>query len=150
MPDFMAEAFKEAEKAFLENEVPIGSVVVLDGRIIGRGRNQVEALKDPTAHAELLAITAAANESNDQRLSEAVLYTTLEPCPMCMGAILLSRIKEVVFAARDPRFGAAGSYVSLHNKSPFGPPPGITSGIMEKESGELLKRFFGRLRQKEH
>jgi len=110
---FMFAALQEAEKALEENEVPIGAVVVKDNRIIGRGYNQVERLKDATAHAEMIALTAAANHISNWRLSECSIYVTLEPCIMCTGALLASRIKELYFSIFDSKSGACGSIYNL-------------------------------------
>ncbi|MCH7681867.1 nucleoside deaminase, partial [candidate division KSB1 bacterium] len=106
---WMEQAYQEAEKALEKDEVPIGAVVVSDGMVVGRGYNMVETLQDPTAHAEVIAITAAANCRNSWRLEDATLYVTKEPCPMCAGAIYLSRIQQVVFGVSDSRMGACGS-----------------------------------------
>ncbi|MEO0083176.1 MAG: tRNA adenosine(34) deaminase TadA, partial [candidate division WOR-3 bacterium] len=106
---WMHEALLEAQKAFDQNEVPIGAVVVKENRIIGRGYNQTESLNDPTAHAEIIAISAAANYLHSWRLTNATVYVTLEPCLMCTGALILARIKRLVFGAYDKKFGACGS-----------------------------------------
>ena len=106
---FMREALREARKAFASGEVPVGAVVVYEGTIIARGHNQTEMLKDPTAHAEMIAITAAANRLGNWRLNGARLYVTLEPCVMCSGAAVLARLAEIVYATEDPKFGGSVS-----------------------------------------
>lgn len=140
---WMREALIEAELAKEEKEVPVGAVVVQAGKIIGRGRNRVETLKDPTAHAEIIAITSACNTLGDWRLNESTLYVTLEPCPMCAGAILVSRIKRCVFGAKDMSLGSLGSVYSIKS-----PEINITSGILESECKALLKNFFKIVRRK--
>ncbi|MDR2592939.1 MAG: nucleoside deaminase [Chitinispirillales bacterium] len=144
---FMSAACREAEAAFDEGEVPVGAVVELGGRIIGRGHNRVEALGDATAHAEIIALTAASNHVGDWRLNGCALYVTLEPCLMCLGAILQSRVSTVVYGARDSRLGGIDSFnykdEALRSYRNF---PAIVSGIMEDESRELLKAFFKKLR----
>jgi len=141
---FMAAAYREAEAAFDEGEVPVGAVV---GRIIGRGHNRVEALGDATAHAEIIAMTAASNHVGDWRLNGCNLYVTLEPCIMCLGAILQSRLSVVVYGAKDSRLGGIDSFnyrdEALQSYRNF---PEVVSGVMEEESRELLKAFFKRLR----
>ncbi|MBN2000883.1 nucleoside deaminase [candidate division KSB1 bacterium] len=143
---WMKAALEQAEKAFDKNEVPVGAVVVQEGRITGKGYNLVETLQDPTAHAELLAITAAANFSASWRLDDSILYTTLEPCPMCTGAILLARIPTIVYAAADPRYGACGSAVQLARHENFDINVEVISGILEKQSSVLIKSFFQKIR----
>lgn len=144
---FMREALKEAYKAYTEEEVPIGAVIVFQGRIIARGHNQVEMLKDATAHAEILSITAAESALENWRLSGCTLYSTLEPCSMCAGALLLSRVERLVWAAPDIRQGANGSWVNLFDK----PHPihtlKITSGILAGWSERLMKQFFQKRRE---
>lgn len=144
---WMQFAIKEAEKALAKGEVPIGAVVVLDNRIIGRGHNLVETLQDATAHAEMLAITAAAGTAATWRLEGATLYVTLEPCPMCSGALLLSRLSGLVYGAEDARFGACGSVSNVINTNPFGPPVEVVAGIKRNECQALLQEFFKKLRQ---
>ena len=119
---YMQEALKEAQKAFAEEEVPVGAVIVHQGQIIARGHNQVERLKDPTAHAEMIAITSAANYLGTKWLNEASLYVTIEPCSMCAGALVLARIKDLCYGAPDPKTGACGSVVNIvnHKKSKYG------------------------------
>jgi tRNA(adenine34) deaminase len=143
---FMYAALQEAEKAFEEDEVPVGAVIVHKKKIIGRGYNQVEKLKDATAHAEMIAITAAENHLNDWRLNECQIYVTLEPCIMCTGALLASRIKELFFAASDLKFGACGSLHNLAEESKTNHKIKVYSGILAKESEDLLKSFFEKKR----
>lgn len=145
---WMQEALREAEKALKKKEVPVGAVVVYDNKIIGRGYNQIESLKDATAHAEILAITAASNYLESWRLNEATLYVTLEPCPMCAGAIILSRIKRVVYGTQDIRFGACGSYIDLFKANPFDKKIQIVDKVLEDKCLSILKEFFKNARQK--
>ena len=143
---FMKAAFREAEKALEIKEVPVGAVIVHEGRIIAKAHNQRELLRDPTAHAEMIAITQAASELDSWRLENTTLYVTLEPCAMCAGAIVLARIPEVVFGAFDPKAGAAGSLMNILQDSRLNHRVNVTAGIMENECGGILKEFFGRLR----
>ena len=143
---FMFAALHEAESALLENEVPVGAVVVHENKIIGRGYNQVERLKDATAHAEMIALTAAANNLSNWRLNECDIYVTLEPCIMCTGAILASRIKNIFFAAFDPKFGACGSIYNLAEEGKYNHKINIYSGIYSDESMNLLRSFFTKKR----
>jgi tRNA(adenine34) deaminase len=143
---FMYAALQEAEKAFNEDEVPVGAVVVHKNKIIGRGYNQIEKLKDATAHAEMIAITSAANHLADWRLSECIIYVTLEPCIMCTGALLASRIKELFYGASDLKFGACGSIYNLAEESKTNHKIKVYSGILAKESEDLLKLFFDKKR----
>ncbi len=145
---YMLEALKEAEKAFSDDEVPVGAVIVHKGRIIARGHNQVERLKDPTAHAEMLALTSAANYLNAKWLNGASLYVTIEPCSMCAGAMVLSRIKNLYFGAKDPKTGACGSVVNIVNHKKLNHRIKIKRGMLGKECASLLKDFFKKKRQK--
>jgi tRNA(adenine34) deaminase len=145
---YMYAALQEAESAFDANEVPVGAVIIYKNRIIGRGFNQVERLKDPTAHAEMIAITAASSYLNDWRLSECEIYVTLEPCVMCTGALLHSRIKNLYFSTYDPKFGACGSVYNIAEEGKYNHKLNIYAGIYENESRDLLKRFFGNIRLK--
>jgi tRNA(adenine34) deaminase len=138
----MYAALQEAEHAFEDDEVPVGAVVVHKNKIIGRGYNQVEKLKDATAHAEMIAITAASNHIKSWRLNECAIYVTLEPCIMCTGALLSSRINELYFATSDIKFGACGSIHNLAEKSKTNHTIKVFSGILSKESEDLLKSFF--------
>lgn len=139
---FMQEALKLARQALEADEVPVGAVVVKDGRIIGKGYNQRQTLKDPTAHAEMLAITAAAEALGDWRLEGTSLYVTLEPCIMCAGAILLSRIERLVYAADDPKGGAVKSLYSLLSDKRLNHTVEVKSGILQDEAAALLRGFF--------
>jgi len=138
----MSEALKEAQKALEENEVPVGAVIVHKGKIIARGHNQVERLKDPTAHAEMLALTSATNFLGAKWLNEASLYVTIEPCSMCAGALVLARIKNLYFGAKDPKTGACGSVVNIANHKKLNHRVKVKKGILEKECSSLLKEFF--------
>ena len=145
---FMYAALQEAEKALDKDEIPIGAVVVYNDKIIGRGHNQVELLKDTTAHAEMLAITAASNHLQTKFLNECDLYITVEPCIMCSGAILLARLRNVYFGAYEPKFGAAGSLLNLLEKNKYNHSVNIFSGIYSEESSSLLKHYFKNSRDK--
>jgi tRNA(adenine34) deaminase len=139
---FMAEALRQAGKAYAAEEVPIGAVIVREGRIIARAFNQVELLKDATAHAEMLAITQAEEAVGDWRLSDCTLYVTKEPCPMCAGAIVHVRLARVVYGASDPKAGAAGSAMNLLQFPSLNHRCAITSGVREVECRDLLRSFF--------
>ena len=138
----MGQALQQAHKAFDNNEVPIGAIIVKDHQVVGRGYNQREMLKDPTAHAEILAITAAANTLEDWRLSDCVLYVTKEPCPMCAGAIVMSRLKMVVFGCYDEDKGCCGSLYQLCGDPRLGQKIAVKGGILENESLKLIQDFF--------
>lgn len=144
---FMFAALQEAEKALEINEVPVGTVVVHQNKIIGRGYNQIEMLNDSTAHAEMLAITAASNYLHSKFLDECDIYITAEPCLMCSGAILLSRIKNLYFAAFEPKFGACGSLFNVVDTNKYNHKPNVFSGIYSEESKRLLEKFFRSKRQ---
>lgn len=143
---FMSHAIKEAQKAYDFGEVPVGAILVLDNKIIGKGYNQVEQLKDPTAHAEMIAISAGANHLDSKRLVNCTLYVTLEPCPMCAGAIIHSRIGQLVFGAFDEKWGCCSTIYNLLEDKRFNHQVKLISGIKEKESEALLKSFFNNLR----
>lgn len=143
---FMREALLEAKKAYALEEVPIGAVVVKDGQVIGRGFNSRERDYDPTAHAEIIAIKAASQLLGGWRLSGCDLYVTIEPCPMCAGAILNARIKRVFFGAKDPKAGSAGSLLNILTDQRFNHQAEVYSGLMEDVCAELMKSFFRRLR----
>ena len=145
---YMSEALKEARKAFQEDEVPVGAVVVYKGKIIARGHNQVERLKDPTAHAEMLTLTSATNYLNTKWLNGASVYVTIESCSMCVGALVLARIKNLYFGAKDPKAGACGSVVNIVNHKKLNHRIKTKGGILEKECGSLLKEFFKKKRIK--
>jgi len=144
----MALALKEAEKACSRDEVPVGAVVMHEGKVIGRGFNQVETLQDPTAHAEMIALSAAASTLRSWRLDGCSLYVTLEPCAMCAGAIVLARIPLLIFAAPDPKAGACGSLRNLLQDHRLNHRVDIVTGIMESQSTMMLKSFFRELRMK--
>jgi tRNA(adenine34) deaminase len=144
---WMEQAFLEAEKAYQKKEVPVGAVVVYENRIIGRGHNLIETLQDPTAHAEILAITAAANYLSSWRLDDTSLYVTLEPCSMCAGAILNARIREVVFGASDSKFGACGSVVNILQNERINSDVSMIPGILQIKCESILKDFFIKVRQ---
>ncbi len=141
-------ALKEAELAFKRNEVPVGAVIVQDGKVIGRGSNQIELLQDPTAHAEIIAITAAALHLGNRRLEKCTMYVTLEPCPMCAGAIVLARIPLLLFGAYDPKAGACTSLYTITNDSRLNHRVHSIGGVLEEKCGELLKEFFVKTRNK--
>jgi tRNA(adenine34) deaminase len=145
---FMGEALRQAAKAYAAGEVPIGAVVVREGRIIGRAWNQVELLKDATAHAEMLALTQAESAVGDWRLTDCTLYVTKEPCPMCAGAIVHVRLARVVFGASDPKAGAAGGVMNLLQFPTLNHRCEITAGVREEECRSLLQSFFAEQRAK--
>ncbi len=144
---YMAEALKEARRAAEENEVPVGCVIVYKGRIIARAHNQVERLKDPTAHAEMLALTSAANYLGTKWLNGASIYVTIEPCSMCTGALVLGRVRNIFFGAADPKTGACGSVVNIANHKRLNHKIRVKSGILGQECGSLLKEFFKKKRK---
>jgi tRNA(adenine34) deaminase len=143
---FMSEALIEADKAARIGEVPIGAIIVFEGMIIARAHNLKETTGDPTAHAELLAIRSAAQYKQGWRLSEAVLYTTLEPCPMCAGAMVLARIGRLVYGAKDPKGGSAGTLMNIVQDERLNHKVQITAGILASECGNILKEFFRKRR----
>jgi tRNA(adenine34) deaminase len=147
---FMLEALKEAKKAYGRDEVPVGAVVVSGGRIIGRGHNLPISRRDPSAHAEMSALRGAAKKMNNYRLGGAVMYVTLEPCPMCAGALVNSRIREVVFGCRDARSGACGSVMNIADNAKLNHRVEVTGGVLEKECRELLRKFFREKREEKH
>ncbi len=139
---FMRAAYHEAVAALDHEDVPVGAVVVHEGRIIGRGRNQREQLQDPTAHAEMIAITAAAAHLSSWRLDDCAIYVTLEPCAMCAGALVLARIRRLVFGARDPKAGACGSLFNLCADARLNHRVEITEGVMAEDCSLILREFF--------
>lgn len=145
---FMKEALKEAKKAFDREEVPVGAVLVFDQKVIARGYNQVELLNDATAHAEMIAITVGASFLSNWRLTEATLYCTLEPCSMCAGAIINSRIQRVVYGAPDIRQGAHGSWVNLFDQNHPIHSLEIKGGVLKEQCAELMTLFFQTQREK--
>ena len=144
----MEKALEEAQKAFEADEVPIGAVLVCQGEIIAQAHNQMESRKDPTAHAELLAIRLGAQVLGDWRLLETTLYTTLEPCLMCAGALLLSRVGRIVYGAPDLRHGAHGSFLDAFSPKHPTHTPQIEGGLLQEESAALLRQFFKNQRMK--
>lgn len=139
---FMQAALAEARRAFAEDEAPVGAVLVKDGDIVARDRNRRERLHDPTAHAEMLVITAAAAALESWRLDGCTLYVTLEPCAMCAGAVVLARIPRVVFGASDPKAGAGGSVIDLLRHPKLNHRADVTGGVLASECGALLVEFF--------
>jgi len=149
LPDdehFMREALALARQAAEGGEVPVGCVIVHQDKIVARGHNQRELLQDPTAHAEMIAITQAAAALGSWRLESTTLYVTLEPCPMCAGAIVQARIPRVVYGADDPKAGAAGSVVDIFGAGLFNHDVEVVSGVLSDESSRLLNDFFRDLR----
>lgn len=146
---FMRQALREAGKAYAAGEVPVGAVVVYEGRIISRAWNQVETLKDATAHAEMLALTGAQVSRGDWRLEKCTLYVTKEPCPMCAGAIVHCRPERVVFGCADPKGGAAGGWINLlESNPPLNHRCDVTSGVLGHECLQLLQTFFREARER--
>ena len=144
----MEMALQEAVKALKVDEVPIGAVVILNNTVIGRGYNQRETLKDPTAHAEMIAITAAANTKGDWRLDDCVLYVTKEPCPMCAGAIVNSRLKMAVFGCYDEQEGCCGSLYQLCGDPRFSTTVAVKGGVLEEKCLGMIQEFFQEKRKK--
>lgn len=145
---WMGLALREAEKAGTRGEVPIGAVIIHDGIVLGRGYNLRESSRDPSAHAEMIALRKAAKKVANWRLTGATLYVTLEPCLMCMGAILLARIDRVVFGCFDPKGGAAGSLYDLSNDHRLNHRLVLSSGVREEECAGILRDFFAALRRR--
>ncbi len=143
---WMRKALEEARQAAREGEVPVGCVIVLDGRLLGRGHNRVEALGDPTAHAEILAISAAAETLGTWRLDGCRAYVTVEPCIMCMGAFYQARVGEVIYGAREPKFGACGSRVDLTHIEGLNHTLAVEGGILAEDAASLMRDFFRSLR----
>jgi tRNA(adenine34) deaminase len=139
---YMRYALGEAQKAFDEEEVPVGAVIVYNDEIIARAHNQIRTLKDPTAHAEMIAITQAAAHLSNERLNECDLYVTIEPCSMCVGAAILGRIRTVVFGAGDPKTGACGSAVDLAEPGKFNHDLEVVGGVLEPECRTIIQEFF--------
>jgi tRNA(adenine34) deaminase len=144
---FMSEALKEAQAAFDADEVPVGAVIVHKGRVIAKAHNQIRLLKDPTAHAEMIAITQAAAYLGNERLFGTTIYVTIEPCAMCAGALILARVKRLVFGACDPKTGAFGSALDL-NKKKLNHRISVTKAVLRDECASLLKEFFRTKRRK--
>ena len=145
--DYMHIALEEAQLAATEGEIPVGAVIVKDGTVIARAHNRREADHDPTAHAELLAIREACKQLGDWRLEGCTLYVTLEPCPMCAGAIINSRIPTIVYGAKEEQFGSCGSVLNLFEER-YPHKPAIYGGVKKDECAEVLRSFFQKVRQK--
>jgi tRNA(adenine34) deaminase len=146
---FMREALRQAQKAYATDEVPVGAVVVHEGKIIGRAHNQVELLKDATAHAEMLALTQAEAALGDWRLTDCDLYVSKEPCAMCAGAVVHTRIRRVIFGCADPSAGAAGSVINLLQMPGFNHRCDIASGVLQNECAAILQDFFRKRRDEQ-
>lgn len=144
---WMRLALAEAEKAAAVGEVPIGAVAVKDGEVIGAGFNRKESDRDPTAHAEMIALRQAAEHLDNWRLLGVTLYSTVEPCPMCAGAMIQGRLERLVYGAPDPRFGADGTIVEVLSEPRFNHRVAVTTGVLEAEAAELLQQFFRQLRE---
>jgi len=144
---FMRLALREAERALEHDDVPIGAVVVSDGEVLSSGHNERELRKDPTAHAEILALREAARAVGSWRVLDTVLYVTLEPCAMCAGAIVLARVPRVVFGASDPKAGACGSVLDVLGEPRLNHRPAVAGGLLAEECGPLLTNFFRARRQ---
>ena len=144
---YMKEAVKEAVKALEKDEVPVGAVIVHEGTIIARAHNLIRTLKDPTAHAEMIAITQAADYLKDARLINCSLYVTIEPCSMCAGASVLARFKRIIYGADDPKTGACGSVMNIANNKHLNHRIEVTSGVMREDCSLLLKEFFKKKRK---
>ena len=145
---FMAKALQLAERAFEEGEIPVGAVVVHNNLIVGKGYNQVERLNDPTAHAEMLAISAACDTIESKYLSDCTLYVTLEPCPMCAGGIVWSKLSKVVFGASDTKSGACGSVFNIAQNESLNHRTEVIQGVLEHDAEYLLKAFFSSKRNR--
>jgi len=143
---YMEKALKEARAASEADEVPVGAVIVHKGEVIARAHNQIKMLKDPTAHAEMIAITQASAYLKNERLNTCDMYATIEPCPMCAGAMVLARIKNLFYAAKDPKSGAAGSVVDILQNNNLNHRVKTTPGILKNESRSLMQEFFKKKR----
>ena len=144
---FMLQALAEARAALANGDVPVGAVIVHDGRIIGRGHNQRELMQDPTAHAEMIALTAASASLENKFLKDCTLYVTMEPCPMCASAIVLSRIPTLVFGCYDPKMGGCGSVLNITENKKLNHKVHVIGGVLDGDCGGLLKDFFGKKRK---
>ena len=142
----MQEAMKEARVAFERDEVPVGAVIVHKGQIIARAHNQIKMLKDPTAHAEMIAITQASAHFKNERLKDCSLYVTIEPCPMCAGAMVLARLENLFYATEDPKSGACGSIMNVSQHEKLNHRVKAKSGILKDESRSLIQEFFKKKR----
>ena len=145
---WMRHALAEAIKGFDDGEVPVGAIVVKDSRIIGKGYNQVESLNDSTAHAEMIAITSASNTNQNWRLDDCFIFITKEPCPMCAGAILNSRVRGIIYGLHDEKWGSCGSYYDICRDNKRNNFPIIVGGVLEDDSRFLMEEFFSKLRKK--
>ena len=146
-PDYMRMAIREAEEAFEQGEVPVGCVIVFENRVIGRGYNRTAALHDATAHAEMIALSAAYNYFGDWRLENCYMFSTLEPCAMCAGAAVLSRIKTIVYGARDPRFGACNSLFAIPTDQRLVHRAEVVEGVLSDEIAGMMRVVFREVRQ---
>ena len=144
---WMKYALRESERALEQNEVPVGAVIVHKNSIIAKGYNQVEMMHDPTAHAEMIALTAAAAHLENKFLKDCILYVTMEPCPMCAGAIVLSRIPTIVFGCYDPKMGACGSVLNVTENKKLNHHVHVVGGVLDAECGLIVKEFFGKKRK---
>lgn len=145
---FMKEALRQAKVAFEADEVPIGAVIVYENKIIAKAHNQVETLKDPTAHAEMIAITQATNYLSSKWLQDCTLYVTIEPCSMCAGALVLARLGKVCFGAHEPKTGACGSVINLARHEKLNHQLDISGGLLDLECGGIVSEFFQNKRKK--
>ena len=145
---YMQIALKEARVAFEKDEVPVGAVIVYKGRIIGRAHNQIKTLKDPTAHAEMIAITQATSYLKNERLRDCELYVTIEPCPMCAGAMVLARIRNLFYATKDPKSGASGSALNILQNKKLNHRVKVKRGLLKDESRLLIQEFFKKKRER--
>lgn len=146
---YMKEALAEAEKAYLLGEVPVGAIVVLKGEIIGRGHNLRETLQDSSAHAEIIALRQAASHLGDWRLNGATIYVTIEPCPMCAGALLQFRVETLIYGAKDPKAGAVDSLIDIVRHAKFNHQVKVIPGVLEEECRSVIQSFFRELREKQ-
>lgn len=144
---WMKYALRESERALEQNEVPVGAVIVHKNSIIAKGYNQVEMMHDPTAHAEMIALTAAAAHLENKFLKDCILYVTMEPCPMCAGAIVLSRIPTIVFGCYDPKMGACGSVLNVTENKKLNHHVHVVGGVLDAECGLIVKEFFEKKRK---
>jgi len=144
---FMQQALKEAQKAYKKDEVPVGAIIVKNKKIIARAHNLIKTKKDPTAHAEILVIKKASLKLKNERLIDSDLYVTIEPCAMCAGAIILARIKNLFFGAKDPKTGACGSVFDIINNKKNNHTVNVTEGILKDQCSDILKKFFERKRK---
>ncbi|MBN1353811.1 MAG: nucleoside deaminase [Candidatus Omnitrophica bacterium] len=143
---YMGKALMEAEIAFEKDEVPVGAVIVYEDQVIARAHNQIKTLKDPTAHAEMIAITQASTYLKNERLKDCDVYVTIEPCPMCAGAMVLARIRNLYYAARDPKSGAAGSVMNILQNNSLNHKVKIIPGILKDQSSSFIQEFFRKKR----